>query len=170
MQTPFILFLGDIGGSELMLIMVVILIFFGANKIPELARGLGKGIREFKDASTEIRSEFEQAGQPAPPNYTQQQPPSTTPSQPLPRSSRPGSGAGSGFDPWAAPGYCFGAPNGRCRLFCTSTKTDEPAAPVAPTLPPNLAPEGTQPRQPTFRLPRIPTYNAKPGHLICKSV
>ena len=55
MHTPFVLFLGDIGGSELMLIMVVILIFFGANKIPELARGLGKGIREFKDASTEIR-------------------------------------------------------------------------------------------------------------------
>jgi TatA/E family protein of Tat protein translocase len=69
MHTPFILFLGDIGGSELMLIMVVILIFFGANKIPELARGLGKGIREFKDASTEIRREFEQADQPAPPNF-----------------------------------------------------------------------------------------------------
>ena len=52
MQTPFVLFLGDLGGGEIMLIMVVILIFFGANKIPELARGLGKGIREFKDAST----------------------------------------------------------------------------------------------------------------------
>jgi sec-independent protein translocase protein TatA len=59
-----LLFLGDIGGSELILIMVVILIFFGANKIPELARGLGKGIREFKDASSEIRNEFERAGQP----------------------------------------------------------------------------------------------------------
>ena len=69
MQTPFILFLGDIGGSELMLIMVGILLFFGANKIPELARGLGKGIREFKDASTEIRREFEQAGQPNQPKY-----------------------------------------------------------------------------------------------------
>jgi sec-independent protein translocase protein TatA len=62
MQTPLILFLGDLGGGEIMLIMVVILIFFGANKIPELARGLGKGIREFKDASSEIRSEFENAG------------------------------------------------------------------------------------------------------------
>jgi sec-independent protein translocase protein TatA len=62
-----LLFLGDIGGSELILIMVVILIFFGANKIPELARGLGKGIREFKDASSEIRNEFERAGQ-TPPN------------------------------------------------------------------------------------------------------
>jgi len=62
MQTPFFLFLGDLGGGEIMLIMVVILIFFGANKIPELARGLGKGIREFKDASSEIRNEFENAG------------------------------------------------------------------------------------------------------------
>jgi len=65
-MTSSLLFLGDIGGSELILIMVVILIFFGANKIPELARGLGKGIREFKDASSEIRNEFERAGQNTP--------------------------------------------------------------------------------------------------------
>jgi sec-independent protein translocase protein TatA len=72
MHSP-LLFLGDIGGSELILIMVVILIFFGANKIPELARGLGKGIREFKDASSEIRNEFERAGQnPQNPNYPNQ--------------------------------------------------------------------------------------------------
>ncbi|MGY2131230.1 Sec-independent protein translocase subunit TatA/TatB [Hymenobacter sp. HD11105] len=64
MSTPFLLFLGDLGGGEIMLILVVILIFFGANKIPELARGLGKGIREFKDASSEIRSEIERAGLP----------------------------------------------------------------------------------------------------------
>ncbi|RYU78831.1 Sec-independent protein translocase subunit TatA/TatB [Hymenobacter persicinus] len=66
MQTPLFLFLGDLGGGEIMLIMVVILIFFGANKIPELARGLGKGIREFKDASSEIRNEFENAGRTTP--------------------------------------------------------------------------------------------------------
>ncbi len=72
MQTP-LLFLGDIGGSELMLILVVILIFFGANKIPELARGLGKGIREFKDASREIRSEFENADRPQHPQQPYQQ-------------------------------------------------------------------------------------------------
>jgi sec-independent protein translocase protein TatA len=75
MQTPLFLFLGDLGGGEIMLIMVVILIFFGANKIPELARGLGKGIREFKDASSEIRSEFENAGrQPQQPQQPYQQP------------------------------------------------------------------------------------------------
>ncbi|TYZ13425.1 twin-arginine translocase TatA/TatE family subunit [Hymenobacter lutimineralis] len=72
MHTPLFLFLGDLGGGEIMLIMVVILIFFGANKIPELARGLGKGIREFKDASREIRSEFENAGQPQQQPYQQQ--------------------------------------------------------------------------------------------------
>ena len=69
-----LLFLGDIGGSELILIMVVILIFFGANKIPELARGLGKGIREFKDASSEIRNEFERAGQTPPQSAVQPEP------------------------------------------------------------------------------------------------
>jgi len=72
-MTSSLLFLGDIGGSELILIMVVILIFFGANKIPELARGLGKGIREFKDASSEIRNEFENAGQNRPNQYPNQQ-------------------------------------------------------------------------------------------------
>jgi sec-independent protein translocase protein TatA len=71
-MTSPLLFLGDIGGSELILIMVVILIFFGANKIPELARGLGKGIREFKDASSEIRNEFENAGQNRPNQYPNQ--------------------------------------------------------------------------------------------------
>ncbi len=55
-------FLGDIGGGELMLILVFILIFFGANRIPELARGLGKGMRQFRDATNEIRSEIENAG------------------------------------------------------------------------------------------------------------
>ena len=142
MHTPFVLFLGDIGGSELMLIMVVILIFFGANKIPELARGLGKGIREFKDASTEIRREFEQAGQPAAPNQPYQQPNPYAPqpqhqSTPLPLTAD----AGSGFDPWAAP----------AATTATAPPTadqHDPAPPVATVLPPNLAPEGTQPRQP----------------------
>lgn len=82
MQTP-LLFLGDIGGSELMLIMVVILIFFGANKIPELARGLGKGIREFKDASREIRSEFENHVEPQQPYQQQFNPNYNAPTAPV---------------------------------------------------------------------------------------
>ncbi|WP_082684920.1 Sec-independent protein translocase subunit TatA/TatB [Hymenobacter sedentarius] len=161
MQTPFILFLGDIGGSELMLIMVVILIFFGANKIPELARGLGKGIREFKDASTEIRREFEQAGQPTPPNYPQPQPtydaqnhyPAPAPAVP----PAPVADTGSGLEPWAAPATASVAPTADAD-YSFEKKADEPAPPVAPTLPPNLAPEGTQPRQPY--IPASPNPNA----------
>ena len=44
-------FLGGLGGWEILLILMVLLIFFGAKKIPELAKGLGKGIKEFKKAS-----------------------------------------------------------------------------------------------------------------------
>lgn len=57
MQT--LLFVGNMGGYEILLIILVILIFFGAKKIPELARGLGRGIREFKDATKEITDELD---------------------------------------------------------------------------------------------------------------
>ena len=51
---------GGLGGWEILLIIMVLLIFFGAKKIPELARGLGKGIKEFKDATKEIKDEIEE--------------------------------------------------------------------------------------------------------------
>jgi len=47
-------------GGEIVLIGLLILIFFGAKRIPELARGLGKGIREFKDATKEVRDEIDE--------------------------------------------------------------------------------------------------------------
>jgi sec-independent protein translocase protein TatA len=53
------LFLPNIGGWEFMLILLVVLLLFGAKKIPDLARGLGKGIREFKDATKEVKREIE---------------------------------------------------------------------------------------------------------------
>ena len=46
--------MGNLGATEIILILLVILIFFGAKKIPELAQGLGKGIREFRKATREI--------------------------------------------------------------------------------------------------------------------
>ena len=45
-------FIGGLGGTEIFLIILVLLLFFGGKRIPELAKGLGKGIREFKDASS----------------------------------------------------------------------------------------------------------------------
>ena len=54
------LFLPNLGAGEITLVLAIVLIFFGAKKIPELARGLGKGIREFKDATKEIKNEIEE--------------------------------------------------------------------------------------------------------------
>lgn len=51
------------GGTEWIVIILFVLIFFGAKRIPELARGLGRGIREFKDASKEIKNEIRNAGE-----------------------------------------------------------------------------------------------------------
>ena len=60
-------FLGNLGGLEIALIFLLIIVFFGAKKIPELARGLGKGIREFKDATKEIKNEIEEGVKDDPP-------------------------------------------------------------------------------------------------------
>jgi sec-independent protein translocase protein TatA len=61
MSTVFV-FIGSIGGWEWLIIGLFILIFFGAGKIPEFARGLGKGIREFKDAMKDVKKEVDSAG------------------------------------------------------------------------------------------------------------
>ncbi len=46
--------MGNLGLSEILLIFILLLIFFGPNKLPELGKALGKGIQEFKKASREI--------------------------------------------------------------------------------------------------------------------
>lgn len=65
MQTT-LLFLGNMGWPEIMLIFAVILIFFGAKRIPEIARGMGRGIREFKDATREIKNEMDEGAKDQP--------------------------------------------------------------------------------------------------------
>lgn len=47
------------GGSEWILIILVVLLMFGGRKIPELMRGVGRGIREFQDAKTSVKNEIE---------------------------------------------------------------------------------------------------------------
>jgi sec-independent protein translocase protein TatA len=53
-------FLGGLGGSEMFLIFVVVLLMFGGKKIPELMRGLGKGIKEFNSARSNIEDEIKE--------------------------------------------------------------------------------------------------------------
>ena len=57
--TNIFAFIGGLGGTEVVLILFAILLLFGAKRIPELAKGLGRGIREFKDATKEIKSDIE---------------------------------------------------------------------------------------------------------------
>lgn len=54
-----ILLFFSIGGPEIFIILFVILLLFGAKRIPELARGFGRGIREFKDATREVQDQLE---------------------------------------------------------------------------------------------------------------
>jgi len=71
----------DLGGGQILLIMALILIFFGARRIPELAKGLGQGIKEFKKATREVTDEIHNAAENPPPpvNQTKQLPTSSMP-------------------------------------------------------------------------------------------
>ncbi len=53
-----VLFLGSLGPSELIIIALIVLLLFGGKKIPELMRGMGKGIREFNNAKDGMRDEI----------------------------------------------------------------------------------------------------------------
>ncbi len=55
-----LLFLGNLGATELILIFLVVLLLFGGSKIPELMRGLGRGIREFNNARNAVEDEIRQ--------------------------------------------------------------------------------------------------------------
>ena len=52
--------LGMLGTNEIIIILVIVLLLFGGRKIPELMRGLGKGVREFNDAKTNVKKEIEE--------------------------------------------------------------------------------------------------------------
>jgi sec-independent protein translocase protein TatA len=86
------MFAGMLGGWEIVLILAVVLILFGAKKLPELAKGLGTGIKEFKKATREVTDEIQSSvndnhytppakaiSEPAPPEQAAAVPQSTEP-------------------------------------------------------------------------------------------
>ncbi|MFM2294635.1 MAG: hypothetical protein RLZZ350_1048 [Verrucomicrobiota bacterium] len=80
MNSIFALF--DLGGGQILLILALVLVFFGAKKIPELAKGLGQGIKEFKKATREVTDEINNSAEATPPQPKQVPnavPQSTTP-------------------------------------------------------------------------------------------
>jgi sec-independent protein translocase protein TatA len=58
MINPVLLFL-NMGGGELFLVVLIVILFFGSDKLPEIAKGLGKGIREINNAKAQIQNEIQ---------------------------------------------------------------------------------------------------------------
>ena len=58
MTTSILLFLNSLGGGEMLLIGLLSLLFFGGKKLPELMKGLGKGIREFQNAKNDVKDQI----------------------------------------------------------------------------------------------------------------
>ena len=79
----------NLGGGEIILILALVLILFGAKKLPELAKGLGTGIKEFKKATRDVTDEMHSAMEEAPPPPKPLPAPSTPtqPEQTVPQSS-----------------------------------------------------------------------------------
>jgi TatA/E family protein of Tat protein translocase len=78
--------LGGLGTGEILLIFLIILLVFGARRIPEIAQGLGRGMREFRKAVRDVREEIDVNAPPTTPPAREQQPPAQEPpSQPPPK-------------------------------------------------------------------------------------
>lgn len=67
------LFLGGIGWGEILVVALVILLFFGGRKIPELMRGLGKGVRSFKEGMNDMEKEIGSPDESSPKNEERQE-------------------------------------------------------------------------------------------------
>jgi sec-independent protein translocase protein TatA len=80
-----------LSGGELIVVLVAVLILFGAKRIPEFAKGLGQGIKEFKKASNDVTNEFH--------NAMNQEPPPPTPPAPRPQVTAPETAAPSSTVP-----------------------------------------------------------------------
>ena len=61
-QLP-LLFLGNLGAGEIIVICLIVLLLFGGKKIPELMKGIGKGVRSFKDGINNIENDINKSGE-----------------------------------------------------------------------------------------------------------
>ncbi len=86
-MTPSLAFIEGIGGPELMMIMFIVLLLFGANRLPELARGIGKSVRQFKKAASGVEDEVRRAMEEEPVKPAPQ--PAATIPQPVPEKPAP---------------------------------------------------------------------------------
>ena len=101
--------IGSFGTTEMLLILFVVILLFGAKRIPELFRGMGQGVREFKDASTKPEEQQPQyRDQPVPPY--QQSPQQGPPAQGYPQQGYPQQPQHNTYAQPGQPGYQQPAP------------------------------------------------------------
>lgn len=84
-----VMFAAWLGGWEWVIVILAVLLLFGARKIPELARGLGQGIKEFKKATREVTDEIHNAANETPQTTKPKTDSQSPPSQTVPQSSNP---------------------------------------------------------------------------------
>ncbi len=101
---------GNLGATEIIFILVIVLLVFGAKRLPEIGQSLGKGIREFKKSMNEISGEINQATQ-QPQHYAPpQQQPYAVPQQPVQPVQLPQQAAASQAPQQSAPQSAPAAP------------------------------------------------------------
>lgn len=83
-------FIEGIGGPELLMILFVVLLLFGGQKLPEFAKGLGKSVREFKKAASNVEDEFKRAIEDTPEKPAAKALPKQTVPTPVTRSTASG--------------------------------------------------------------------------------
>jgi sec-independent protein translocase protein TatA len=88
MNAPLFSFIEGIGGPELLMIMFIVLLLFGADKMPDLARGLGRAVREFKKATSGVEQEVRRAMEEPPPTPSPR-PPGTVGQSEVPKKIPP---------------------------------------------------------------------------------
>ncbi len=144
-------FLDGFGGGEMMWILLIALLLFGGDKLPGLAKGMGKAIREFKKAAGDVENEIKRAIEEVP-DTPRPKPPTTFPPYP-PAASSPGK-----FPPSAATADPDGA-------FPYGGATDLPSAQTPPPAP-NVPPQSVLgPKPPSDQPPAPPPPPSPYDHL-----
>ena len=135
-------FIDGLGGPEMMLVFVLVLLLFGGQKLPEFARGLGKSIREFKKAASGVEEEFKRAleedeRKQAAAKYT---PPAVAALPPAPTTTPPTPADDYHHDYSDPDHYDYHATDGNTAAPATEKKPDDGPAALAAETPATAAP------------------------------